>query len=281
MARPQVEDGHVKVANELAEALARVNLSAYQSRIVWCVFRKTYGWNKKTDRISYSQFEETTHLNRRHIGRTLRVLIARKIITCQGDGQVLEYGIQKDYDQWAKPVQPLPKEAIAPPDSTIACIGNSELLPVEGEPLPKEAIALLPKEATKPLPKEANTKDKSNIKALDKRQSDKKRFSGIEPRATTEAEFREYIEETKAEFPDLDCEVEFKKFTLYWSEGKKKLQRPKTAWLNWLTKARQFQNERGNNGRTGTTGQSGRNTGPGWHQATTVNEQWGVGTSLD
>ncbi len=47
-------------------------------------------------------------------------------------------------------------------------------------------------------------------------------------------------DELRTEFKDLDIDEELKKFTLYWSEGKRKLQRPKTAFRNWLTKAREF-----------------------------------------
>ena len=72
-------------------------------------------------------------------------------------------------------------------------------------------------------------------------------------RVTTETEFLEYVEGTKSEFPDLDCEVEFRRFKLWWSEGKKKLVRPKTAWHNWLVKAREIKQERSGNG-TGRTG---------------------------
>jgi phage replication O-like protein O len=97
---PQLEDGFIKIASELALALARINLSAYESRIVWCIFQKTYGWNKKSDRISFSQFEEMTHLKRWHIARTLDLLVEKEIIIRHGEGYDLEYGIQKDYDLW-------------------------------------------------------------------------------------------------------------------------------------------------------------------------------------
>ncbi len=59
-------------------------------------------------------------------------------------------------------------------------------------------------------------------------------------KVTTETDFLDYVEETKSEFRDLDCEVEFRKFKLYWSEGGRKLKRPKTAWYNWLIKAREI-----------------------------------------
>ena len=65
-----------------------------------------------------------------------------------------------------------------------------------------------------------------------------------EKEVTTETEFLEFVEDTKSQYPDLDCEVEFRKFKLYWSESGKKLKRPKLAWTNWLEKARQFKADR-------------------------------------
>jgi len=118
MANPQAENGHIDVAHEIAEALCRINLSAYESRVVWFVLRKTYGWHKKMDRISYSQFEEATGIHRRHLGPTIKGLINRDIITCSGNGRLLQYGLQKDYEKWhgLKPIvtclsnETLPKE---------------------------------------------------------------------------------------------------------------------------------------------------------------------------
>jgi phage replication O-like protein O len=98
MANPQLENGFVKIAGELVSALSRTNLCAYESRIVWCILQKTYGW-KRRDRISFTQFEEVTHLKRWHIARTLDLLIERNIITRTGTTGP-EYGIQKDYELW-------------------------------------------------------------------------------------------------------------------------------------------------------------------------------------
>ncbi|MFZ3386508.1 MAG: replication protein [Candidatus Hydromicrobium sp.] len=41
MAKPDINDGHIDIANDLSEALMRINLSGYQYRTIWCVFRKT------------------------------------------------------------------------------------------------------------------------------------------------------------------------------------------------------------------------------------------------
>ena len=172
MANPQLENGHIKIANELADALARVNLSAYESRILWCIIRKTYGWNKKLDRISYTQFEEATGLERRHIARSLRRLIGRRMIVACGNSRKLEYGLQKDYDSW----ESLPKEATLslPKEATLslpkeATASEEGSLPIQAGSLPIQAESL-PKEATRSLPKEANTKAIKHNKSIIQKQ---------------------------------------------------------------------------------------------------------------
>lgn len=137
MANPQAENGHIDIANEVAEQLCRINLSPYESRALWVIWRKTYGWHKKDDRISYTQFEEMTNLNRWHIARTLKRLIMRNIITSRGNKRDIKYGFQKDYSKWVS----LPVEATK---GIITYRGNTSL----------------PVEATKSLPVEVNTKEK-------------------------------------------------------------------------------------------------------------------------
>ena len=64
---PNITNGHIDIANELAEALTRVNLSGYQYRIIWCVFRKTWGWHKSTDKISLTQFKDMTGQKKKYL----------------------------------------------------------------------------------------------------------------------------------------------------------------------------------------------------------------------
>lgn len=73
MARPDINEGHIDIAHDLAEALMKVNLSGYQYRIIWCIFRKTYGWHKSTDKISLTQFEKMTGLKRRNVNRAINL----------------------------------------------------------------------------------------------------------------------------------------------------------------------------------------------------------------
>jgi phage replication O-like protein O len=140
MARPQLEDGRTEIANELLEAIIRTHFSPTEHAVLWAVIRKTYGWHKKIDRISFTQFEELTKINRWHIAPVLQGLIKRNIIIRQGEKQALEYGIQKDFDLW----QPLPKSVIA----TVTDNRNDTITKTGNEPLPKHVTV----EDDKPLP---------------------------------------------------------------------------------------------------------------------------------
>lgn len=101
MASPQREHGHLDVANELADWLARAPLNGSQFRLLWVVLRKTYGWQKKNDHISVSQFQKATGLHKQVIARELRELTKRGYITGEGDKfHAKLYAIQKDYTRW-------------------------------------------------------------------------------------------------------------------------------------------------------------------------------------
>ena len=99
MANPQVENGFTEVANELLEALARINMCAYETRVLLFIIRKTYGWHKKTDWISLSQLAMGTGIRKAHVCRTINSLEARNIIR---KGKNRHVGLQKDYEKWVK-----------------------------------------------------------------------------------------------------------------------------------------------------------------------------------
>ena len=66
------------------------------------IIRKTYGFNKKNDRISTSQFIETTGLNRGSVYKARRKLREMNIISIsqKGDGSIATYYINKFYKTW-------------------------------------------------------------------------------------------------------------------------------------------------------------------------------------
>lgn len=74
------QDGHLRIPNEIAEKLARFQLSGSEHRIIWVVWRKTIGWQKREDKISLSQIARMTEMNLRIVRRALASLVEKNII---------------------------------------------------------------------------------------------------------------------------------------------------------------------------------------------------------
>ena len=114
MANPQCENGYTRIANEIVDRLCSHRLPGQEWQVLWVIIRKTYGFKKKKDMISLSQFSESTTIDRRKIPALLNSLLAKNIIlktvTNKGDTEAIYYGIQKDYESW----QVSPKKVTAP-----------------------------------------------------------------------------------------------------------------------------------------------------------------------
>jgi len=91
------ENGFTQVPNEILEALARIRLSPYETRVVLFIIRKTYGWHKEIDWISLSQIVEGTGIAKPNVCRTIKSL-KRKNIIIRPDSK--HAGLQKDYTKW-------------------------------------------------------------------------------------------------------------------------------------------------------------------------------------
>ena len=119
---PQKENGYTAIANEIMDELCKTDLSGGQRRCLDFILRKTYGFNKKTDDISYSQFVDGTGLSKRKIREHLKVLSERKLISVHQNVHTptkkqgflpSTYCFNKKYDQW------LPKKEVC----TKSCTG--------------------------------------------------------------------------------------------------------------------------------------------------------------
>ncbi len=100
--RPNVADldnGYTKLANELYEELIGANLTKNQAKVAHAICRKTYGFNKKTDRISDSQLSELTRLPRQKVNKAKNELIAMKVIVKVG----MAIGPNKNLTEWDIP----------------------------------------------------------------------------------------------------------------------------------------------------------------------------------
>ena len=102
MAKPQLEHGHLRVANELFEALCRATLSGREFQVVLAIMRLTYGWQKKAGTISLKQLQQMTGITHRPwLMRILQRLESQRIILgAHRLGYATAYQINKDYEQW-------------------------------------------------------------------------------------------------------------------------------------------------------------------------------------
>ncbi len=139
MASPQLENGNIEIANEIVEALAQTQLSGYESRVLWALLRKTWGWVAKTNDgkikrdkkgkplknktaiISSKDWIKLTGLNKYNISRTLRGLELRQIVIKNDNKN--EWGFQKDYDRWLEPI----KRIVIKNDNTYFVIKNDNV----------------------------------------------------------------------------------------------------------------------------------------------------------
>lgn len=97
---PQVENGYIRIANELNQAICRAHLSGNEMAVAFAIVAKTYGYNKKTDDMSASQIGDYCDIARNHVTEVLKSLEARNIITKRPGKYGSIIGIQKDYSLW-------------------------------------------------------------------------------------------------------------------------------------------------------------------------------------
>jgi len=138
MANPQ-PDKFTKISNELLDALAKIRIAGEARQMLDVIIRKTYGFNKKEDKISTSQFIELTGLSRIAIPKARRKLLELNLITVsqKGYSQGLTYSIQKDYNKW----KPYPKK------DTVSKKGY-RCIPKRTQVYPKKDTNCIPKSST-------------------------------------------------------------------------------------------------------------------------------------
>lgn len=124
MASPQREAGYTALANEILEAMARIKMSPMQYRLLFVVWRYTYGFQRKEADLSLTFLANATGCDKRQIQRELKDLNQRKIIIQNTEKQSRVIGFNKDYDQWLDDI-PVNKEGIG--ETTNGEIDNGDL----------------------------------------------------------------------------------------------------------------------------------------------------------
>jgi phage replication O-like protein O len=96
MADPQVEDGFVRLANDIHEQIMVSYFTERQIRILEFIIRLSYGCQKKEAYIPRQSDFELVGVGAGHIRAQLDLLIRDNVVFQNGD----YYSINKDYDHW-------------------------------------------------------------------------------------------------------------------------------------------------------------------------------------
>ncbi|MEE9690370.1 replication protein [Enterobacter sp. HK169] len=91
-----IDDGYTRFANELLEAIASADLTARQLKVMLAYIRKTYGFNKKTDRIADEQIAQLTGLSRQNVNKAKKELISMNCLFMDG----YQIGVNKEVSAW-------------------------------------------------------------------------------------------------------------------------------------------------------------------------------------
>ena len=103
MANPQKENGYVPISNELIDQLCKTKLNGTQFRIILLIFRYTYGFNRKSWKLSTSFISEGTNCNIRQVKKEVKALVDMNIILINKNFKGTssrDLRINKNYDQW-------------------------------------------------------------------------------------------------------------------------------------------------------------------------------------
>lgn len=108
MASPQAENGYLKIANELFEAIVAHPFTKRQIKVVLAVVRKTYGYGKKVDDLTSSQLASMTGLADSHCRAAVLELERLRVLNVSRGKYGKCLGMNKDYEQWGVPDRCVP-----------------------------------------------------------------------------------------------------------------------------------------------------------------------------
>ncbi|WP_267369220.1 MULTISPECIES: replication protein [unclassified Pantoea] len=163
-----LENGFLRLANQIQDALCKVELSGREFRVLNSIIRLTYGWSKKEDRITNSLIADTTDLSVKHSSEAVNNLAERQILTMRRIGQTRYIGINTDLEKWAYK-KPVAAVTIPEKRDTKTIPENRDNHPRnQGEASPKSGNTkdILPKTDKKKLPPKSPKGESSKFDPL-------------------------------------------------------------------------------------------------------------------
>jgi phage replication O-like protein O len=96
----QLENGYTAIAHTILEKMARIKLSPTQYRLIFVIWRYTYGFKRKSHNLTLSFLSNATGCDERQIQRELKRLEKRKVIFQQINSKQRKISFNKKYNQW-------------------------------------------------------------------------------------------------------------------------------------------------------------------------------------
>lgn len=116
----QLEDGFLRLANELLDATMCSGLPETELCIVMAVWRKTYGYSKKMDWISNEQLEEMIDKHLTHCSTAKTSLVSKKVLIQIGR----KVGMNTNISEWKTKNNGFRKTLAKPAKETLAEAAN-------------------------------------------------------------------------------------------------------------------------------------------------------------
>ena len=159
MANPQIKNGYTRIANELLEAICRLDISGNEMRILLYIIRRTYGFNTSYAEIPLSDISCAVGMRREHIQKALKKLSGKKIIEVRtyGGSKSQTISVIKDYQKWSVETCAtclLPKSATVAEigNTTVAEIGNTTVAEIGNSTYKEKKENFKDREIKPPLP---------------------------------------------------------------------------------------------------------------------------------
>jgi phage replication O-like protein O len=109
VAKPQPEEGTIRIANELFTAIVTAPFSKRELKVVLGWIRAGYGWRRTETRLSKTFLAQYTSMDLAHVGRTIIALTRRNVFQ-EKSGRIC---LNKNYEEWRFDRMTLSRRAVA------------------------------------------------------------------------------------------------------------------------------------------------------------------------
>lgn len=86
MASPQKERGYTAIANEIMDVLMRAKIPSEPRRVLDCILRNSYGWNRSAAVLANQEVVEATGLSRSHVSEAISWLKDHRLVIVPSEG---------------------------------------------------------------------------------------------------------------------------------------------------------------------------------------------------